>query len=115
MSSTYPKKIGISAFYSGIAHLNIALDGNSKNISMLQIQLNRRSNNYGWNFKNGDILTIPNGNGVNKDLTLEFGCLTNVDIRVFLIYMEMETRKVQNNQMMDKCLLASLTEACFHK
>ena len=49
-------KIGISAFRTGIASLQISFDGNSKDISLFQSQLNRRANTSGWNFKAGDIL-----------------------------------------------------------
>jgi len=108
-------KLGISAFHSGSAPLTVPFDGNSKDISMLQSQINRRATNSGWNYLTGDILTIKNIKNEDKDLITEYGCLSEEEIKTSLTYINTESRQAQNNQMMVECLLASLTEACFYK
>ena len=90
-------------------------DGHSKDISMLQSQINRRATNSGWNYMTGDILTIKNTKKEDKDLVTEYGCLSEGEIKKSLVYLNIESRQKQNNQMMVECLLASLTEACFYK
>ena len=103
-------KIGIAAFHSGSAPLTVPFDGNSKDISMLQSQINRRVTNSGWNYMTGDILTIENTKKKDKDLITEYGCLSEDEIKKSLVYLNTESKQAQNNQMMVECLLVSLTE-----
>ena len=75
-------KIGIVAFHSGSAPLTVPFDGNSKDISMLQSQINRRVTNFRWNYMTGDILTIENTKKKDKDLITEDGCLSEDEIKI---------------------------------
>ena len=51
-------------------------DGHSKDISMLQSQINRRATNSGWNYLTRDIITIKNTKKEDKDLITEYACLS---------------------------------------
>ena len=88
-------KLGIAAFHSGSAPLTVPFDGNSKDISMLQSQINRRVNNSGWNYMTGDILTIENTKRENKDLITEYGCLSEQEIKNSLVYLNTESRQAR--------------------
>ena len=86
-------KLGITAFYSGSAPLTVPFDGNSKDISMLQSQINRRAANSGWNYMTGGILTIKNTKKEDKDLITEYGCLSEGEIKKSLVYLNIESRQ----------------------
>ena len=66
-------KIVIAAFHSGITALTVPFDGNSKDLLMRHIQINRRATNLGWIYRTGDILTIPDTEKKDKDLITEYG------------------------------------------
>ena len=85
-------KLGIAAFHSGSAPLTVPFNGNSKEISMLQSQINRRATNSGWNYMTGDILTIKNTKKEDKDFITEYGCLSEDEIKKSLVYLNIESR-----------------------
>lgn len=51
----------------------MSFDGISKNTNLLQSQLLRRFENSGWNSDTGDILTVPDGDGVDRNVLTEYG------------------------------------------
>ena len=108
-------KTGILAYNQATTSLTIPFDGNSKDINLLQSQLDRRATNAGWNAGTGDIIMIADSNLEDKNILTEYGCLTEKEIKASLTFLGTSTRQAQNNQMMVECLLASLTEGCFLK
>ena len=94
----------------------IPFDGDSKNINMLQSQLERIIVVCGWHSGRGIIINIPDANSLTKKLIKEYGCLSNENLETFSVaYVKMQTKAAQNNHMMAECLMASITDTCFYK
>ena len=74
--------LGRDLYRKVISAVTILFDENSKNINLLQSQLVRRSENSGWNSGTGDILTLSDGDGVDRDVLTEYGCVSETQIRV---------------------------------
>ena len=109
-------KAGRDLFNKATAPLAIPFDGSSKNIHLFQNQLLRRAENAGWNSGTGNILTIPDARGDNRNVITEYGCVTDTLITTAATaYINTQTRQAQNNAMMVECLQASITEGCFYK
>ena len=109
-------KKGIMAYHAAIKPIPVPFDGGSREISHFQSQLKRRADTAGWNHGSGNIIDIPDENGDDQNLIMQYGCLTTDDIKTEAkTYLGKQTRQAQNNQMMMQCLLASLTEKCFGK
>ena len=69
----------------------------------------------GWYYGRGNIITISDGKGDDKNLIMEYEFLLTEEIKVQVnTYLTQQTRQAQNNQMMAQCLLASLTEKYFN-
>ena len=109
-------KAGRDLFNKATAPLAIPFDGSSKNIHLFQNQLLRRAENTGWNSGTGNILTIPDARGDNRNFITGYGCVTDTLITTAATaYINTQTRQAQNNAMMVECLQASITEGCFYK
>ena len=78
-------KIGINVYNKAIEPVKIPFDGNSKNINLFQSQLSRKAAIAGWDVGTGDILTIADAQGDQKNLLTEYGYLTEKDIRTSLV------------------------------
>ena len=59
-------KLGHDLYNKAISTITIPFDRNSKNINLSQSQLLRRFENSGWNIDTGDILTVTDGDGVDR-------------------------------------------------
>ena len=66
-------KTGILAYNQATTSLTIPFDGNSKDINLLQSQLDRRATNAGWNAGTGDIIMIADSNLEDKNILTEYG------------------------------------------
>ena len=102
-------KIGITTFHSGSAPLTVLFDGNSKDISMLQSQINGRAANSGWNYMTGNILTIKNTK--KEDIWMPIGRRNQKVLGLFRYRIKVGTEQPNDGWVP----LASLTEACFYK
>ena len=95
------------AYNQATTSLTIPFDGNSKDINLLQSQLDRRATNAGWNAGTRNILMIADSSKENKNILTEYGCLTEKEIKASLTFLGTPSRQTLNNQMMVECLLVS--------
>ena len=102
-------KIGILVYNQLTTSLTIPIDGNSKNINLLQSQLERSATNTGWNTGTGNILLVADSDGENKNILTEYRCLTKKK-ESFLNLSWHAVKTSQNDQMLVTCLLVSSTE-----
>ena len=102
-------------YNSAIAPVEIKFDRDSKNISLFQNQFRRKVFKVGWDASKGDILNIPD-DAKKRNILTEYGCLNKDNITdAANVYINTDSRAVQNNDMMLECILGSLMEGCFHK
>ena len=85
-------KTKILAYNQATTSLTIPFDGYSKDINLLQSQLDRRATNAGWNAGTGDIIMIADSNMENKNILTEYGCLTEKEIKAFLTFLGTPSR-----------------------
>ena len=109
-------KLGRDLYNRAIEPLKMPFDGNSKNINLLQNQLQRRAAKAGWDTGLGNIMTVQNDKGEDKNIITQFGCLTTKNLKDEAgNYAKANTRAAQNNHMMIECMLAFTTETCCYK
>ena len=109
-------KLDGNLYSSAIAPFEIKFDGDSKNISLFQNHLQRKSFKARWNAGKGDILNIPDDARKKRNILTEYGCLTKENTTdAANVCMNTGSRVVQNNDMMLEYILGCLTEGCFHK
>ena len=109
-------KLGRDLYNRAIEPLKMPFDGNSKNINLLQNQLQRRAAKAGWDTGLGNIMTVQNDKGEDKNIITQFGCLTTKNLKDEAgNYAKANTRAAQNNHMMVECIMSSITEECFYK
>ena len=107
--------LGVSLYNSVIAPVEMQSNGDFKNI-LFQNQLRRKGFKAGWNVGKGDILNIPDDAGKKRNILTEYGCLTKENITdAANVYINIDSRAVQNNDMMLECILGSLAEGYFYK
>lgn len=75
-----------------------------------------RAKQSGWTDGTGDIVMIPDAQGVKRNIITEFGRLSTAEIRAHSQgYVISETRKAQNSMQMYLCLSNSLTKEAQEK
>ena len=108
--------LGVSLYNSAIAPVENQSNRDFKNISLFQNQFRRKGFKAGWNAGKGDILNIPDDAGKKRNILTEYGCLTKENITdAANVYINIDSRAVQNNDMMLECILGSLVEGCVYK
>ena len=105
----YSTREGRTMFKNAISELSEEkYDGKSEGINSFHEKLLRRANEFGWTNGDGDIVTV---NGINS--ISHYGRVTMDDIRAEAqLYVNNMSRQTQNNEMMYRCIMNSLTEDC---
>ena len=68
-------------------------------------KLNDRASESGWDETRGDIINMPDSDGIDRNLIIECGRLTFENIRDHAVtYMNDDARWPQNNLQMCTCL-----------
>ena len=107
----YSSQADVKICNKASSELSQKFDCNSKNASMFGEKLKDRAQESGWETADGDIMNIPDSEGVNRNLITECGRLTEEDIRTHALgYVTDPSRRAQNNVQLCLCLSTSLTE-----
>lgn len=116
----YKTTDGIKIYKAATEALPIKFDVEAKNVNVFIEQLLTHANMAGWDLGQGDILTIPDANQINRNLITEYGCLTEEEIRNHVRGYAApaqgqqampQNRRAQNDYQFFLCLSNSLTEA----
>jgi hypothetical protein len=116
----YTTADGKKLFKAATEPLSIKFDVEGKNVNMFNELLLTRANMAGWDSGQGDILTIPDANGNDRNLITEYGRLTMEEItthvRTYVLPAQGQqappaNRRAQNDYQLFLCLSTSLTEA----
>jgi hypothetical protein len=82
-------------------------DMKSEDLQQFLDEVKQRSKRYNWD----DVLSVPDTNGVNRDLTTAYGLLTLQDCRTHATtYVAAQTRQAQNSVMLEQFIRASLSK-----
>ena len=107
----YASQADVKIYNKASSELPHKFDCNSKNVSMFCEKLKDRAQESGWEATGGDIMNIPDSEGVNRNSITEYGRLTDEYIRNHaLTYMANPSRRAQNNVQLYASLSNSLTE-----
>lgn len=88
-----------------IVPLDIKFDGQSQNLILFLEGVSDRAKEFDWD----SILTVPDGNGVNRNLLSQYGLLTLENVRAqAMTYVATASRTLQNADMLYKFLISSL-------
>ena len=94
-------------YYKAISPLETKFDGKPDHISVFLASVANRAHRFGWN----NILTIPVGNNINKNLVKQYASVTMTQVTARANqYIGQETRDAQNSDMLYNFLIESLTE-----
>jgi hypothetical protein len=106
----YSTKHGSALYSAGTAALSgVPWDHTLGNTLGLSNRLGMRAAKSGWSTPGGDILTIQDSSGVNRQLIKEYGLLTIADIEAhFAQHKSKAGRQLQNSAQLCECLFASL-------
>lgn len=80
----YSTSEGKKLWNSATAALDDKFDADAKNINIFTEQVMKRATNAGWTTGNGNIISIPDVNGNNRNLIQEYGRLTMEEIRTYV-------------------------------
>jgi hypothetical protein len=108
----YSTTSGIKLYNTASARLPITFDITSQTANLFCDALKDRANKSGWYTGAGNILTIPDAGGTNRDLITEYGRLSMADINTHVAtYIDGNTRCTQNAAQMLTCIKESLSDA----
>jgi hypothetical protein len=97
---------GIKLYTSATAPFTTPFDGKQNGLSDFLRKIASRAETYGFT----DILMVPDDNGVDRDLTREYGCLTIDNIRAVAIpHFQGQGRPRQASSMLRKLIQESIT------
>ena len=107
----YSTQAGIKLYNAATASLPKKFDLDSKNANVFCEQLMSRAHESGWNQPGGDIVSIPDDNGVILNLITNYAQLTKANILICVrTYIGNQNRRAQNSVQLYYCLINSLTE-----
>jgi hypothetical protein len=97
---------GIKLYTSATAPFSTPFDGNQDGLTDFLRKIASRAETYGFT----NILRIPDDDGVDRDLTREYGCLTIDNVRAVAIpNFQGQGRPRQASSMLRKLILESIT------
>jgi hypothetical protein len=97
---------GIKLYTLATAPFSTPFDGNQNGLSDFLRKIASRAETYGFS----NILMVPDDNGVDRDLTREYGCLTIDNIRAVAIpHFQGQGRPRQASSMLRKLIQESIT------
>ena len=113
----YSTKHGLGLYLAGTAALSgVPWDHTLGNTLRLSNRLGMRAAKSGWATTGGDILTIPDDSGTNRQLIKEYGLLTIANIEAqFALHKGKAGRQLQNSAQLCECLMASLSPGTAEK
>jgi len=107
----YGSAQGLKLWNAATEPLPEEFDGTSNTVKIFCELLTQRATEAGWHSGTGNILTIPDSNGIQRNLITNYGQLTLQDVQNHVdSYIQLQTRKAQNAVQMFKCISSSLTE-----
>lgn len=107
----YSTKHGLGIYLAGTAALSgVPWDHTLGNTLGLSNRLSMRAAKSGWATPGGNILTIPDDAGTNRQLIKEYGLLSIANIEAqFAIHKGHTGRQLQNSAQLCECLMALLS------
>ena len=107
----YTSASGIKIWNESSAPLAFKFNAEGKEVSAFCEKLVERAEKSGWNLTGGNVIDIPDGDNVDRNVINEYGRLTMEEIRTHaLTYIAGQTRQAQNNMQMYYCISSSLTK-----
>ena len=108
----YTTRTGQAVFKDATESLPHKFDVESQSINQFCEDLRDRAIKAGWGEGAADILTIPDTDGVDRQLITNYGQLTPQNITDHVqTYIAAQDRRSQNAVQMYHCIMSSLTEA----
>lgn len=106
----YETATGMKLYNAATAALPFKFDADAKGINMFCEKLKDRAIQSGWHLAGGNILSIPDSQGVDRDLITQYGQLTPDDIVAHVAtYINAQGRAAQNAVQMHHCIMNSLS------
>jgi hypothetical protein len=103
----YATPEGIKLYKQAVSPLPITYNGTGNSLHLFLTTVQERAAVSNWS----DVLTIPDANGMPRDLLLQYGQLTIEDIRMHATtYVGQPVRMAQNSASLFQCISASITE-----
>lgn len=109
----YSDKVGLSLWKAAIEALPTKFDMKASGTATFVEGMKAKAQEFGWSQGSKQITTFENDAGAKIDLIEQYGQITPDKLKVecerFITGVDKETRARQNNEMMHKCIMATLT------
>ena len=106
----YSNKTDITIYEKAITPFKLTFDGSLSSIKIFMDNIMQRANDTGWDKVQGDIIHFP-VDGTPMIVVTRYGCISTGKVRAHdTSWMNRECRKFQNNQMMVKVVLDSISK-----
>ena len=74
-------KLGKSIYEKAVIPFGIIFHGSINKVKKFQDNIHQQVIEFDWGLGNGNVINMPDVNGVTQDVTNKYGCLTTKEIR----------------------------------